>query len=201
VHFAGNTMIVVATDYATRWAETKALPTGKARPVTKFILDDILTRHGSPRYLLSDRGKTFQSEIVTELLKIMGVRSSFSTSYHPQFNGLTERFNKTLADMLSVYINTSETDWDEYLLHVTFAYNTSRQDATKMIPFSLVYAREAVLPTEATLTQTIRSEDIQTIRDRALAIRGQAEPKPSFRGHAILPRSTRRRHPKRDSHR
>ncbi|KAF2890341.1 hypothetical protein ILUMI_15831 [Ignelater luminosus] len=43
-----------------------------------------------------------------------------------------------------------------------------------MTPFSLVYAREAVLPTEATLTRTIRSEDIQTIRDRALAIRGQA---------------------------
>ncbi|KAF2890342.1 hypothetical protein ILUMI_15832 [Ignelater luminosus] len=79
----GNTMIVVATDYATRWAETKALPTGKARPVAKFLLDNILTRHGSPRYLLSDRGKTFQSEIVTELLKIMGVRSCFSTSYHP----------------------------------------------------------------------------------------------------------------------
>lgn len=63
--------------------------------------------------------------------------------------------------MLSVYTNTPQTDWDEYLPHVTFAYSTLRQHTTKMTPFSVVYAREAVLPTEILLTHIIRSEDIQ----------------------------------------
>ena len=66
---AGKTVIIVATDYATRWAETKALPSGKAEPVAKFILENIIARHGAPRYLLSDRGQTFRSELVQQLAK------------------------------------------------------------------------------------------------------------------------------------
>jgi len=62
---SGKTMIVVATDYAIRWAETDALPIGKAGSLAKFILEKIITRHGAPKELLSDRGKVFQSELVT----------------------------------------------------------------------------------------------------------------------------------------
>lgn len=94
----GKTVIVVATDYATRWAETKALLNGKAGPVAKFIVEQIITRHGAPRHILSDRGKTFQSELVSEVLKLSGITRQFTTAYHPSCNGLTERFNKTLAD-------------------------------------------------------------------------------------------------------
>ncbi|GFY55835.1 transposon Ty3-I Gag-Pol polyprotein [Trichonephila inaurata madagascariensis] len=66
-----------------------------------------------------------------------------STGYHPQTNRLTERFNKTVADMLSMYINVEQTNWDEILPFVTFAYNTVKQETTGYTPFYLLHGREA----------------------------------------------------------
>lgn len=171
---SGKTMIIVATDYATRWVETEALSSGQAKPVAKFILEKIITRHGSPRYILSDQGKTFRSNLVRELLKCMGTCNQYTTAYHPSCNGLTERFNKTLANMLSMYTNEQQTDWDEYLSLVTFAYNTARQDTTQFSPFMLVYGREAIQPTEANLHEVCKSPDACAIRERALAVRSLA---------------------------
>jgi hypothetical protein len=149
----GKTMIVVATDYATRWVTAAALRDGTAKQVAQFLVDFVITKHGAPRYLLSDRGTVFRSELVTSLLKEMGTVSLFTTSYHPQTNGLTERFNKTLADMLSLFTNTKQTDWCLYIQHLVFAYNCAPQESTQFSPFRLVYGREAVLPTEANLLQ------------------------------------------------
>ena len=123
---------------------------------------------------MSDRGTNFRSELIGELLRIMGTNRQFTTAYHPSCNGLTERFNKTLADMLAMYTNTNQTDWDEFLPHVTFAYNTSRQDTTKLSPLMLVYGREPVLPSETSLRKNIENIDIINIREKALAVKNMA---------------------------
>ncbi|UYV77021.1 hypothetical protein LAZ67_14002906 [Cordylochernes scorpioides] len=75
----------------------------------------------------------------------------FTTAYHPQTNGLTERFNKTLGDMLSMYTGVEQKDWDQVLPYVTFAYNTAKQEATGYTPFFLVHAREAETYIDAVL--------------------------------------------------
>lgn len=170
----GKTMIIVCTDYATRYVETGALVNGKATHVARFILDNIISRHGAPQTIVSDQGRTFQSELVQELLRMMGSRSRFTSAYHPATNGLCERFNKTLADMLAMYTNTAQTDWTAYLAQVTFAYNTSLQSTTKFTPFELVYGRHPVLPSEASLAQQSSHIDAEEIRQRALAVRSQA---------------------------
>ena len=170
----GKTMIIVATDYASRYAITAALPSGKAGPVAKFILEKIILIHGAPRQILSDRGKVFQSELVRELGHIMGVRNQFTTAYHPQCNGLTERLNKTIADMLSVYCNIEQTDWCSYVPFVTFAYNTAIQDSTRLSPFMIIFAREATLPSDAALTEGDEVTDTLQLREKALAIRATA---------------------------
>ncbi|UYV80763.1 hypothetical protein LAZ67_19001657 [Cordylochernes scorpioides] len=69
--------------------------------------------------------------------------ADYLTAYHPQTNGLTERFNKTLGDMLSMYTGVEQKDWDQVLPYVTFAYNTAKQEATGYTPFFLDHAREA----------------------------------------------------------
>ncbi|GFU20891.1 transposon Ty3-I Gag-Pol polyprotein [Trichonephila clavipes] len=83
--------------------------------------------------------------------------------YHPQTNGLTERFNKTLADMLSMYVDVEQKNWDEILPFVTFAYNTRNKRDHRFTPFFLLHGREAettldtMLPFCLTILMTITS--------------------------------------------
>lgn len=139
----GNKWIIVCTDYFTRYAVTKALPTAEAEEVAKFLLEEVLLKHGAPRVIITDRGAVFQSRLVSALIELCNVDHRMTTAYHPQTNGLTERFNKTLADMLSMYVDTEQKNWDQILPFVTFAYNTSKQETTGFTPFYLLHGREA----------------------------------------------------------
>ncbi len=72
-------------------------------------------------------------------------------AYNPQTNGLVERFNHTLADMLAMYVDSCLDDWDEVVDFVVFAYSTSRQESMAASPFLLLYGREAILPIDVAL--------------------------------------------------
>ncbi|UYV80952.1 K02A2.6-like [Cordylochernes scorpioides] len=117
--------------------------TGGAVEIAKFILNDIILKHGAPREMITDRGRSFQSKLVNELTKMCGMSQLFTTAYHPQTNGLTERLNKTLGDMLSMYVDVEQKNWDSILPFVTLAYNTAKQETTGFTPFYLVHGREA----------------------------------------------------------
>ncbi|GFU31967.1 transposon Ty3-I Gag-Pol polyprotein, partial [Trichonephila clavipes] len=104
----GNKWIIVCTDYSTRYAITKALPTAEVDEIAKFLLEEIVLRHGAPRVIITDRGAVFRSRLVSSLVDLCNIDHRFTTAYHPQTNGLTERFNKTLADMLSMYVDQPE---------------------------------------------------------------------------------------------
>jgi transposase InsO family protein len=139
----GNKWIIVCTDYLTRYAVTRALPNASAPEVATFLLEYIILTHGAPRVLISDRGQVFQSKMIHELNRLCNISHRMTTAYHPQTNGLTERFNKTLTDMLSIYVDLEQKKWDEVLPFVTFAYNTAKQDTTGFSPFFLLHGREA----------------------------------------------------------
>ncbi|UYV77418.1 K02A2.6-like [Cordylochernes scorpioides] len=139
----GNRWIIVCTDYMTRYAITKAIPDGGAIETAKFLVEDVILKHGAPREMITDRGRNFISQVIKEINALCGIAHRFTTAYHPQTNGLTERFNKTLGDMLSMYTGVIQKDWDQVLPYVTFAYNTAKQEATGYTPFFLVHAREA----------------------------------------------------------
>lgn len=139
---AGNRWIIVAVDHLTRYAETAALQTATARDIASFLLHHFILRHGAPRELLSDRGRAFLSEVLNALLTACHTVHRTSTAYHPQTNGITERFNRTLGDMLSMYMASDHTNWDLVLPYVTYAYNTASQATTGFSPFFLVYGRE-----------------------------------------------------------
>lgn len=104
--------MAVATDYATRFAITRALPTCCATDVADFLLANVILHHGAPHQLLTDRGRYFLSKVVDDLLRSCSTQQKFSTAYHPQTNGLTERLNRTLTDMLSAYVSADHHDWD-----------------------------------------------------------------------------------------
>ncbi|UYV84707.1 K02A2.6-like, partial [Cordylochernes scorpioides] len=139
----GNKWIIVCTDYLTRFAVTKALPTGEAKESAKFLMEDVVLKHGAPREIITDRGRVFQSKLIAELTNQCSSIHRFTTAYHPQTNGLTERLNKTLANMIAMYVSVEQKDWDVILPYVTFAYNTAKQDTTGFTPFKLIHGREA----------------------------------------------------------
>ncbi|UYV63051.1 hypothetical protein LAZ67_2002979 [Cordylochernes scorpioides] len=139
----GNKWIIVCTEYMTRFATTKAISDAGAMEIAKFIVEEIILRHGAPQQIITDRGTNFMSQIIKEINNLSGISHLKTTAYHPQTNGLTERLNKTLTDMLSMYVDVEQKNWDEVLPFVTFAYNTAKQETTGFSPFFLVHGREA----------------------------------------------------------
>ena len=97
------------------------------------------------------------AELVQQMLKLLDTDHLTTTSYHPQTNGLCERLNHTMADMLTMYVSTNHNIWDQILPFVTIAYNTSRQESTSYIPFYLMYGREALLPSDLELGVKLNS--------------------------------------------
>ena len=76
-----------------------------------------------------------------EVYKLTGTEHCVSSAYHPQTNGLTERFNQTLQTALLKLVNNTQNDWDEHISSVLFAYRTAKQKATKLSPFEVMNCR------------------------------------------------------------
>jgi len=143
---SGNRYILVSVDYLTRFAETKAVPAATSLEAATFFLQRVVLRHGSPARLISDRGSHFTAAMFQECLRLCQTIHRKATPYHPQTNGLVERFNHTLSHMLASFVNSTQTNWDLVLPFVTYAYNTSVQSTHGYTPFRLVYGREASSP-------------------------------------------------------
>ena len=107
--------------------------------------------HGSPKYLLTDQGRNFCSKLMQIFLDQIETKHKFTTSYHPQTNAVTENWNKTLANCLSMFVDADQKNWSESLPYITFAYNTSIHSTTKYSPFYLLFGYEAKLPIDRVL--------------------------------------------------
>ncbi len=97
----GNRYIVTAMDYFTKWPIAKALKEATAKAVSKFIYQKIICEHGCPEVLQSDRGTHFVNRVIEDLTEKFRIKHRLSSPYHPQTNGLVERFNQTLCEKLA----------------------------------------------------------------------------------------------------
>ena len=149
--YNSNKYIIVFSDYLTRWPEVVAVNNADAKTTAKAFVEEIVCRHGAPRVLLSDNGKNFRSNLMKEICKITNTKKTFTTAYHPETDGLVERFNGTLTSMLSMYVSGHQRDLDTFLPYVLFAYRTSIHESTQETPFFLMHGRQPVLPIEAAL--------------------------------------------------
>ena len=145
---AGNTYILVVGDYFTRWMEAYPIPNMEAITVARMLTDKFFCRFGLPEQLHSDQGKQFESQLLKEVCTILRVNKTRTTPYHPQSDGLIERFNRTLLSMLSTSVEDSPFEWEDHVQKVCMAYNTSVQSTTEFTPFFLMFGREARLPVD-----------------------------------------------------
>ena len=150
----GNKYAVVFVDYLTKWVEVFPTPDQTALTIAKLLVTEIISRHGVPRELLSDRGAAFLSKLLQEVYRLMGIHKVSTTAYHPQTDGLVERFHRTLLAMISKTAQPGGCDWDDRLPYVLFAYRCSEQGSTLESPFFMLYGRDPVLPTEEVLSNT-----------------------------------------------
>ena len=155
----GLAYIVVFHDYLSRWVEAFALPDQKAETVCKVLCDEVICRYGVPRRILSDNGPNFVALLTRRVYEVFGIHPQFASAYHPQTNGLAERFNSTLQQMLSCLVANRPTDWARLLPYVLFAYRTAVQASTQLSPFKVLFGREPVLPADVAHLLPPREQD------------------------------------------
>ena len=141
-----NSYVLVVSDYFTRWTEAYALPNQEAGTVAKKLVDEFFFRFSLPEQLHSDQGRQFESKVIKELANLLQIRKTRTTPYHPQSDGLVERFNRTLLSMLSTAVADHPWDWEDHLRPLCYAYNSSVQASTGYTPFFLMFGRQARLP-------------------------------------------------------
>ena len=138
---SGHRYILVVCDYATRYPEAIPLKRFTAQAVAEQLIE-LFSRHGIPKELLTDQGTNFTSALLKELYKMLGVQPIQTTPYHPQTDGLVERFNQTLKQMLRKVIDEDGRNWDKLVPYVLYAYREVPQASTGFSPFELLYGRD-----------------------------------------------------------
>jgi len=114
--------------------------------LAKLYMSRIVCLHGVPKKIVSDRGTQFTSRFWQKLHECMDTRLNFSSAYHPQTDGQTERTNQILEDMLRACALKNSRSWDKNLPYAEFSYNNSYQASLKMAPFEVLYGRKCRTP-------------------------------------------------------
>ncbi|RWS22906.1 pol polyprotein-like protein [Leptotrombidium deliense] len=114
------------------------------------------------------------------IFKLTSTVHNRTTAYRPEANGLTERLNRHLADMMSHFVSSNHRNWDEILPFVTFAYNSSRQESMRFSPFELIFGREPNFPIDVALNTNNnyvkkQSDHINKMRGEALEYLKQSQ--------------------------
>ncbi|KAK1647583.1 hypothetical protein QYE76_065388, partial [Lolium multiflorum] len=144
----GNTHILVAVDYVTKWVE--AIPTKSADGETsiKMLVDIIFPRFGVPRYIMTDGGSHFIHGGFRKTLAKYGINHRIASAYHPQTSGQVELSNREIKAILGKTVNKSRKNWASKLKEALWAYRTAYKNPMGMSPYKMVYGKACHLPLE-----------------------------------------------------
>ena len=145
---SGNKYILVVGDYFTKWKEAFAIPNQEAKTVAEKLVKEVISRYGAPEKIHSDQGRNFEAQLFQKMCLLFKIDKTRTSPYHPESDGMVERMNRTLQDMLAKYVSDHQRDWDEHLPLVMMAYRSSVHASTQYTPFYLLFGHEVRLPVD-----------------------------------------------------
>ena len=143
---AGYSYIIVFIDYFSKYAVAVALADITAVSVANAFLERWVSYFGIPLEFHSDQGSQYCGEVMVGLCRLLGISKTRTTPLRPQGDGLAERLNRTICDMLNCVGAECPFSWDVILPMVIMAYNSSVQESTRETPNAVVYGRQVTLP-------------------------------------------------------
>jgi transposase InsO family protein len=142
----GHKYLLTFIDNFSRYVEAYPIKDQTAHTCAKVYVTQIVARHGTGAQLITDQGRAFMSTFFQETCKLLGVRRTRTTSYHPSSNSFIERFHRTLHSGLSHYINAANTNWDNLIPYFLMAYRATPNSVTGFSPYYLLHGREMEIP-------------------------------------------------------
>ena len=142
----GNEYLLVVGDYFTKFSEAFAIPNHTALTVADKLVNEFIARYGVPSIINSDQGREFESQLFSEMCKQLNIQKTRTTPYNPKSDGMIERLNRTVLQMLSMLVNENMDDWDDHIPFVMMAYRATCHDRTGFSPNELMFGREIPFP-------------------------------------------------------
>ena len=141
----GNKYVLVCGDYFSKWMECIPIPNQESETIADALVEQVFSRFGIPHELHSDQGRNFESNVIKLVCQRFDINKTRTTPYHPQSDGLVERFNRSLLDGLSKVLE-KENRWDTLVPLICMQYRASIHKATGCTPSLLLLGREIRMP-------------------------------------------------------
>ena len=142
----GNRYVAVMICRFTRYPEIVGIPDTSADAAAEAFINEIVCRHGVPRYLCTDRGSNFTSRLMSRVATRLRCNKVHAMTAHAQTVGASERLNVFITNCLYAYCDEEGTNWDDILPSISMAYRTNVVEAVGFSPAELVYGRKLVIP-------------------------------------------------------
>ena len=143
--------VLVVTGHFTRYAQEYVTRIKTVQTTARTLWDKFIVHYGLPEKIPSDQGCDFESQLVADLCKLMGMQKIWTSLYHPQTNGQCEKLNSTLINMLGMLPPEKRSKWKNHIGMLVHAYKCTRNSATEFSPYYLMYGRQPHLSIDVAL--------------------------------------------------
>ena len=166
----GSKHVIVFQDMFSKWPLVFPIPDQRAERIPRLLCEEVVPMFGVPNALLSDRGANLLSHLMLDVCKLLGIEKLNTTAYHPECDGMVERFNRTLKSMLRKRAAQFSNQWDRHLPALLWAYRNAPHETTGEKPSFLLFGWDCRSPTEAALlpVSDVHSTSVEDYREELI---------------------------------